>query len=790
MAGPLTKPLVAALLLIVAWPQLAGAQALTPAGIVTTLKGQATVARAALPETGLPLKFRDPVFTRDTIRTAESSIVRLLMGGKALVTVREQSIFTVSEEADRSRIGLESGKLAVAVARQRMRAGEAVEVRTPNVIAGVRGTVVVFETFRATAQASAPLTAVTSNIYVLRGSVEVMPRLPTSASAGAQLAAAQGGPVVVGPLQGLTVTGSVFGPVRPIPPDQVAQILAGLGSGPQHVGVPENVKEQISTSNMGTATDLARILAGQLVIPPPTIPVPNIDILPCTGLQCQQPAPSAFESGFESGDFTGWTKTGAGAVITGLGSIAPPEGQYMAILHTGLGAVGARTSTLKSDPVASGAVYRLLASYNFLSNEYPGRSTTFDDRLTISVIDGVGATVFQRTESRNTSFTPSTVSPETATAGGFTILAGSGVTGWKQIDQTIVSTGNGLDGILFSITDVGDGIRDSAVLVDAVAILLDPPLYLLRDGSALSRPAGVPLLDVAGRADTFDSLLVVCCGSSATLGDALLRATDSTLTVPFSLMSAVQGGRVVSTSSDPLIQVARGTYALGRDMGTVDLAGTAVATDAATGLTLGTDRPLQHAGIVLDAAGAQVSTRSVVRIDSALLEASAPLLALREASTLTTGGPAVDLAYRAKVTALGSVVRLDASTLNVAGAVVNVNASVFSGSGTLLSLANGSTLNAGLLASVSGGGIFSWSGPLATFTGTGNVVNLSNSLCAGAGCVTAGGLRFALQDGALASNVTVTNATPFVGAGGSVNVAPTAAHVLVSGSTSKVTLAP
>ena len=80
--------------------------------------------------------------------------------------------------------------------------------------------------------------------------------------------------------------------------------------------------------------------------------------------------------------------------------------------------------------------------------------------------------------------------------------------------------------------------------------------------------------------------------------------------------------------------------------------------------------------------------------------------------------------------------------------------------------------------------------PLATFTGAGNAINLSNSLCAGAGCVTAGGLRFALQDGALASNVTVTNATPFVGAGGAVNAAPTAAHVLVSGSTSKVTLAP
>ena len=81
-------------------------------------------------------------------------------------------------------------------------------------------------------------------------------------------------------------------------------------------------------------------------------------------------------------------------------------------------------------------------------------------------------------------------------------------------------------------------------------------------------------------------------------------------------------------------------------------------------------------------------------------------------------------------------------------------------------------------------------GPLATFTGAGNSINLTNSLCAGADCITAGGLRFALRNGAVAANVTVTNPTPFVGAAGTVNVAPTAAHFLVSGSGSRVTLAP
>ncbi|HTI53037.1 MAG TPA: hypothetical protein VMC04_02320, partial [Verrucomicrobiae bacterium] len=84
-----SKQFAPVLLLLLVCPTLAwaqsGAEALRNVGVVTTLAGNATVARAALPEPR-PLRFKDDVFLRDRISTAERSIVRVLLGGKALVT--------------------------------------------------------------------------------------------------------------------------------------------------------------------------------------------------------------------------------------------------------------------------------------------------------------------------------------------------------------------------------------------------------------------------------------------------------------------------------------------------------------------------------------------------------------------------------------------------------------------------------------------------------------------------------------------------------------------------------
>src|SRR6266403_3959984 len=143
-------------------------------GVVTTLQGQASVARASA--TGaLPLKFKDAVCDRDRIQTGEESIVKVLMGGKAIVTIRELSVLTITEELGKTTINLTSGKIAVGVAKQRMKPGESLEVHTPNAVAAVRGTVFVVEVSRQGAQAGGGNLGAATQVTSVTGAVEVSP---------------------------------------------------------------------------------------------------------------------------------------------------------------------------------------------------------------------------------------------------------------------------------------------------------------------------------------------------------------------------------------------------------------------------------------------------------------------------------------------------------------------------------------------------------------------------------------------------------------------------------------
>jgi FecR-like protein len=203
--------LVAAALLS---PSAAFAQS-SRAGIVTALEGTATVTRVATPQP-IALKAKDDVFLDDRVGTGEHSSARLLLGDKALVTVRELSTVTITEIPRTATINLGGGKIALAVVREKMRPGEAIEIRTPNAIAAVRGTVVIAEVSEIKAEAASSPRFV-SRITVLHGAIEVTPldeasRQPISP------------PVRVGALEEVRVGGST--PPRPnsITPESAAQI--------------------------------------------------------------------------------------------------------------------------------------------------------------------------------------------------------------------------------------------------------------------------------------------------------------------------------------------------------------------------------------------------------------------------------------------------------------------------------------------------------------------------------------------------------------------------------------
>ena len=137
-------------------------------GLVAMLLGTATVTRAALPAP-VPLSFKDDVFLRDRITTAEKSAVRVLLDGKATVTAREMSVLTITDVPGTSTVSLTAGRTAVAVSKARMKPGESLEIRTPNVVVAVRGTFVIAE-----------VSPGRSTITILRGLVEVTKLDPTT----------------------------------------------------------------------------------------------------------------------------------------------------------------------------------------------------------------------------------------------------------------------------------------------------------------------------------------------------------------------------------------------------------------------------------------------------------------------------------------------------------------------------------------------------------------------------------------------------------------------------------
>ena len=262
-------------------------------------------------------------------------------------------------------------------------------------------------------------------------------------------------------------------------------------------------------------------------------------------------------------------------------------------------------------------------------------------------------------------------------------------------------------------------------------------------------------------------------GPVVSLANAMVNgATDGppdliTLTGPTSL--AIPG---------PLLQLTSSTLDNTTDS-TRSTGGSLLSVSQSLLKTFGTAVPL----IQLDQSTVKTQAHAV-KIDAALLAATAPLIKLVAGSTMTSNSDLVKLVQNARLTAhvpSDALIMLNASTLNVNGSLFNVaGGSSLNVTGNLVSLTNGSTLTLtnGALVSVSGGSAFNLTGSFGSFgTGT-NAINLPTSDVFGGHAHTINtslipGYGVALGNGAASSQVTVGGSfTPFTGIGGTNTVTP------------------
>jgi hypothetical protein len=215
-----------------------------PVAVVSTLSGEVTVARAGR---SIPLKFKDEAFPDDIIRTADQSVVRLLLREKALMSVQQRSVLTLGEEQGNLTVKLETGKIGVSVADRRLRPGEALQIETPNVQAALgRGNVIVN-----TGKISSGVQTI---VYVMDGSIDISLR-GTATRRSVKIEAPRK----------LTVVGEALGNTQALSAAESTKLLAELrATSPQHLNAPPpEIERVIVRHGRDEAAKQAKLVAKQ-----------------------------------------------------------------------------------------------------------------------------------------------------------------------------------------------------------------------------------------------------------------------------------------------------------------------------------------------------------------------------------------------------------------------------------------------------------------------------------------------------------------------------------------------
>ena len=234
----------AAFLMLVIFSNVAAAVPRQPVAVVSTLSGDVTVGRAG---GSIPLKFKDEIFPDDAIKTADQSIVRLLLREKALMTVQQRSLLTLRDEQGTSMVALEAGQIGVSMADRQQRVGGTLQVQTPNVKAVLGPGNIIINTSKISGRLQ-------TTVYVVDGSVEIsVPGTGTQRT------------VKIEAPRKLTVTGKALGSPRPLSAAESTQLLAQLRvTSSQHVAAPSEIERVIVQHGRIEAAKQAKLVAKQV----------------------------------------------------------------------------------------------------------------------------------------------------------------------------------------------------------------------------------------------------------------------------------------------------------------------------------------------------------------------------------------------------------------------------------------------------------------------------------------------------------------------------------------------
>lgn len=170
--------------------------------------------------------------------------------------------------------------------------------------------------------------------------------------------------------------------------------------------------------------------------------------------------PSLLENGdFESGALNSWNPSGDVRVIQKLQILSPPQGSYMAMLTTGVGAKDGSTSILIQKIRPSIAKHILKFRYDFVSEEpMEWVNSSFDDKFELTV--GGDVTVIENVNKSKWI----ELGGDYFQGGDYTTFH----TGWKEFTIDLSEHIGSLIDLQFKVYDVGDSQWDSAALIDNI----------------------------------------------------------------------------------------------------------------------------------------------------------------------------------------------------------------------------------------------------------------------------------------------------------------------------------